>query len=90
MTKATEKTTTLTVEDKESVNTKDGHEYRVYTDKGVYVVKDTVIYFNFRAADRYASLKVGKTYTCKQAGFRFGLGSAFPNLIECNEVDTTG
>lgn len=81
--RASAKIVTITVEDKESVNTKDDHEYRVYTDNGVYVVADTLSFWNWRAADRYAELKEGKTYTCKSAGWRIGFFSAFPNLIDC-------
>lgn len=86
--KNSEKTTVVLIEDKESVTVSDGdggskNEYRIYTNKGVYVVSDTIVYWNFRAADRYAQLKVGKTYKCKQAYWRIGFFSMFPNLIEC-------
>lgn len=85
---ASAKTVVLTIEEKGSVVVSDGNnnsqnQYRVYTDKGVYVVEDTIVFFNFRAADRYAQLKIGKTYSCKQAGWRVGLFSWFPNLVEC-------
>jgi hypothetical protein len=88
---ASEKTVTLTVEDKDSVTVSNGdqgskNEYRVYTDRGVYKVVDSIFYLDFRAADRYAALKVGRTYACKQAGWRIGIVSAFPNLIECEET----
>lgn len=89
-----ERTVVVTIDDKESVTTSSGsgdtlsiqNEYRVYTDKGVYVVSDTFVFFNFRAADRYAALKIGKTYECKAAGWRVGIFSMFPNLIECEET----
>lgn len=92
--KQSERTEVITVEDKESVTKSSGsgeslsiqNEYRVYTDKGVFVVSDSFVYLNFRAADRYAGLKVGRTYSCKTAGWRFGLFSWFPNLIDCEEV----
>ena len=70
--KSTIKEVTFTVQSKESVTVPTGdtvkNQYRVYTDHGVYVVEDTWIFFNFRSADRYASLIPGHTYTCKQAG----------------------
>jgi hypothetical protein len=88
--KSTIKEVTFTVQSKESVTVPTGdtvkNQYRVYTDHGVYVVEDTWIFFNFRAADRYAKLLPGHKYTCKQAGWRFGFTSSFPNLIECDEV----
>jgi len=92
--RASAKDVTITVEDKGSVTQSSGSgdnlevhtQYRVYTDKGVYVVEDSWAFLNFRAADRYGALKVGKTYDCTQAGWRVGLMSWFPNLISCKEA----
>ena len=92
--RSSERTVVLVVEDKEGVVVSSGsgesrtteNQYRVYTDQGVFIVADSFVYLNFRAADRYASLKVGQRYTCKTAGWRVGLISWFPNLIKCKEV----
>lgn len=78
----------VTIKGKESVSKDDGHEYRVYTRDQVFVVKDSLVFWNWRAADRYNMLEVGKSYDCLTAGWRVGFFSAFPNLISCKEVVT--
>jgi len=72
---------------KESVSTgsDNKHEYRVYTDKGTYVVSDSLIYLRFNSADEYGKLIVGHTYDCKSYGFRIPLTSSFKNLLDCHE-----
>lgn len=72
---------------KESVTTNHGddHEYRVYTDKGTYVVSDSLVYLRFNSADQYGKLIVGHTYDCKSYGFRIPLTSSFKNLLDCHE-----
>lgn len=92
--KASERTVTFTVLDKESVTVSSGsgdslqvkNEYRVYTDQGTFKVTDTLIYGRFSSADAYGKLQRNKIYTCKVAGWRFGLFSWFPNLINCTEA----
>jgi len=96
--KSSEKTVTFKVIDKESVTVSSGsgdslevhNEYRVYTDHGTYKVTDTLIYGRFSSADAYGKLQRGHTYTCKTAGWRFGLFSWFPNLIKCSEAKAGG
>lgn len=91
--KASERMVTFTVTGKDSVTVSHGsgddltvdNEYRVYTDHGTFKVTDTLIYTRFNSADTYGQLKEGHTYTCKAAGWRFGLFSWFPNLIKCSE-----
>lgn len=88
VTKATEKNVTFTVEEKTVKVDNDGDgnvksRYLIFTDKGVYENTDSLIYFKFRSSDLYGKLKVGQTYTCKTAGFRFGLTSSYPNIINC-------
>ena len=77
---------TFTVKSKESVNTSNGHQYRVYTTNGVYKVEDSVINFTFRSADRYNNLNVGHTYRCKVQGYRSGVLSSFPNILTCTTL----
>ncbi len=81
--KQSAKYVTITVDGKESVSKDKGHEYRVYTEDAVYVVSDSLVFWNWRAADRYNKLKQGETYRCLTAGWRIGFFSAFPNLISC-------
>lgn len=79
---------TITVTGKESVNTHDGHEYRVYTDQGTYVMSDSLVYTRFRTADEYGRLIVGKTYRCTSFGMRVPLFSSFKNLMDCHSAGT--
>lgn len=76
----------ITIKDKESVNTQSGHEYRVYTDQGTFVMKDTLVKGRFDTADDYAALDEGQAYDCKAFGFRVPLFSSFKNLHECVAV----
>jgi hypothetical protein len=62
---------------------RDEGEYRIYTDNGTLVMKD--IYFNgtrFDTAEAYGRLKEGETYILTTKGWRFGLTSSFPNIVE--------
>lgn len=77
---------TCTVEDKESVSTKDSHEYRVYTDCGNFVVGDAMFAGHFSASDVYRELEEGKTYRIETIGFRVPFLSMFPNILKAEEV----
>lgn len=75
-------TVTLDVESKESVSTDSGHEYRVYTDKGTFVIKDSFVRPQFNSADIYGRLRPG-TYRCEQFGWRVPLLSMFKHIRKC-------
>lgn len=79
----------ITVNDKESVakGNNEGHEYRVYTNKGTFVMKDSIIKGRFATGDDYGKLQKGKTYDCKAFGFRVPLFSSFKNLHGCHESE---
>lgn len=79
-------TVTLKVTGKESVNTQDGHEYRIYAEDEVYVMKDNLVKGRFRTANDYARIKEGKTYSCTSNGWRIPVFSTFKNLRDCQEV----
>lgn len=84
---ATSPETACTVADKDrsSVTTEEGGlstVYRVYTDCGVFNVEDALLLGKWNAADTYAGIEVGKTYEFTTYGFRNGLFSMFPNIIE--------
>ena len=49
---------------------------------GTYKVADDVARLRFDSADVYGSLIPGQTYTFKTSGYRFGLFSMFPNILE--------
>ena len=74
---------TFKVTGKESVNTQDGHEYRVYSDDEVYVMGDSLIKGRFRTANDYARLQIGQTYTCTSWGWRIPITSSFKNIRDC-------
>lgn len=84
--KSSAKYVTVTVESKDAVTKDNSNQYRIYTDRGVYVIADTLVFWNWRSADRYQDLKPGTTYRCLSAGWRIGFFSAFPNLIDCEAV----
>lgn len=76
---------TLSIDDKESVSSGDGHEYRVYTDKGTFKVGDSLVHLRFNAADVYGKIQKGQTYQCKVYGWRIPLLSGFKNILECKK-----
>ena len=57
-----------------------GHEYRVYTDKGTFVMTDSFVAQRFSTADAYGRLQPNRTYDISYYGWRFGLTSSFPNI----------
>lgn len=80
------KTVTFTVSGKESVNTNDGHEYRIYTDRGTYVIGDSLIIGRFDSADVYGRMRENHTYDCQVIGWRIPFFSAFQNIKSCEDV----
>lgn len=74
------------IEDKESINKSDSHEYRVYTDCGNFVVEDEFWAGNFHASETYADLKKGKMYEIKTRGWRVPFFSMFPNIYSAKEL----
>lgn len=79
-------TRTCKVEDKESISKDSGHEYRVYTDCGNFVVQDEFWAGNFHASDTYREMKEGKTYLIKTRGWRVPFLSMFPNIYSVEKA----
>lgn len=78
-----ETTQTCTVNSKTAVGTKNGTDYRIYTDQcGTLQVVDDLFAGRFNSADEYARLREGETYTLTTLGWRNGLFSTFPNIVE--------
>lgn len=77
------------VSSKDRTQNQDGSsDARVYTENcGTFRVGDTWIKGEFNSADTYGSIEEGETYTFTTIGWRFGLLSQFPNIIEVEEVD---
>lgn len=77
------------IEDKESVNSGDSHEYRVYTDCGNFVVQDELWAGNFHASDTYREMKEGHAYDLRTRGWRIPFLSWFPNIYEATPTGET-
>lgn len=77
------------IEDKESINTGDGHEYRVYTDCGNFVVQDEFFAGNFHASDTYRELEEDHAYDLRTRGWRIEFLSWFPNVYEATPTGET-
>ncbi len=70
------------VTDKESVNSSNTHQYRLYTTCGTLVVEDQLARLNFSSADIYGNIVVGKTYNIVTSGYRIPFLSMFPSVVE--------
>lgn len=83
-----EQTVFVKVCSKEAVATgKGGHEYRVYTSNGTYVVKDHFIDgTRFNSADVYGRIQSGHDYALTVYGWRIGFLSMFQNVIGGHSV----
>lgn len=76
-----------TVTGKESVIVEGNNQYRVYTEEcGTFIVKDTLFALRFNSADTYSSLKDGESYRFSTQGFRLGITSSFPNILDHEPV----
>lgn len=70
-----------------TTNSSGTSDARIYTENcGVFQVADSWVKGKVNSADTYASIDEGKTYTFTTIGWRFGLTSSFPNIIEVEEV----
>jgi hypothetical protein len=73
---------TVTEKEDRALASLDERAPRVYTDCGVFVVSDEPFRLHFAAADVYNALQVGETYDMTTVGWRVGLFSWFPNIVE--------
>lgn len=86
------KTVTLHVTGKESVNTQDGHEYRIYTVEDTYKIADTLMHGRFNSANFYGKFPVPAPggepikLTCVVFGYRIPVLSSFKNVKSCQGV----
>lgn len=77
---------TVTVCGKEAVATKSGHDYRVYTNTGTFVVADSLFgTTRFDSADVYGRLEIKTTYDITYKGWRIPVISEFPNILELHK-----
>jgi len=80
------KSVTSKVEDKERiVKTSDGRTesyYLIFTDSGTFKLEDELLHGNFNSSDWYGKIKRDSTYTFTVIGFRIGLFSEYPNIVD--------
>lgn len=82
-----QQTQICTVAGKESVRTQEGHQYRVYTEEcGTLSVQDSLAVGRWDSADFYGTIKEGETYEMLIGGYRNGVLSMFPNILEAEKV----
>lgn len=80
----------ITVCAKERVATSDGGEYRIYAVEGTFTVEDSFLAgVRFDSADFYAKINTPATYDVRIKGYRIGLMSWFPNILEATEIDSS-
>ena len=78
--------TTINVTEKIGAHGDSGQYLIIASDDTVYTVEDNLFQWKFDASDRYAALKVGKTYHVKCSGFRNHFLSMYKNILEYQEV----
>lgn len=79
-------TQTCTVNGKDRTqNSESVSEMRVYTDCGTFVVEDNFI-SGFNSADLFGRLQPGTLYEIKSGGYRVGVMSMFPTILEVKEL----
>lgn len=63
-------------------------QMRIYTKEcGVFVNQDSWLRGKTTSADLYASINVGEKYDFHVVGWRLGLTSDFPNILDAKKVD---
>jgi hypothetical protein len=75
-----ERTISCHVTGKDRAGKDDG--MRIYTSCGVFQNTDSILRGKNTSADVYGRVQVGKTQTFRVVGWRFGLTSDFPNVLE--------
>lgn len=82
---------TCTVTDKDRTTTREGQsDMRIYTeDCGTLSVGDNLANGVFNSADTYSKIDPGSTYQFTTVGHRIGILSAFPTILEVEEVDVS-
>lgn len=78
---------TVTITGKDVKNTSENSTYLVFTDKGTYCVKDSILFFRWDSSDVYGSLREGETYDVEAVGWRVPILSMYPNIIESSDSE---
>lgn len=78
---------TITVKDKVVKNYEDDSLYLIFTDKGTYEVRDSVVNGRFDSSDMYGRLEKGHTYKVTVIGFRVPMLSWYKNILTAEEIE---
>lgn len=70
----------ITVQEKVVKNADKTSKYLVFTDKGVYEIKDLLFKGKFNSSDIYSSLQIGQTYKIESTGYRVGFFTMYKNI----------
>lgn len=80
-------THTSKVLDKERIYSKENSYYLIYTEDGSFKLEDELFYGNFRSSDWYGKIQEGETYTFTTIGFRIGVFSSYPNIVNIEGIE---
>lgn len=88
---ATKGSDVITITKEERIDKGRNHYYLVWgidenENDVVYKIDDVILLGRWNSSDIYGELKVGKTYSIKYDGIRFGLFSWYKNIYEIEEV----
>ena len=85
---STDTHTGCVIEDKDRTRDAEGNsDMRIYTENcGTFQVSDSFV-TDFKSADRFSKIKVGKTYDIQSYGFRVGILSMFPQIKDVTLVE---
>lgn len=75
------------VSDKTTKRYKDNDKYLIFTDKGEFEVTDSLIHTQFRSSEIYGRVKVGECYNLTVYGYRSGILSSYPTVVEAKLID---
>lgn len=78
---------TITITGKDVKNTSESSTYMVFTDKGTYCVKDSLLFWRWDSSDMYGSLHEGGTYEIEAVGWRVPILSMYPNILEASDTE---
>ena len=55
--------------------------YLIYTEAGTFKLEDDLVYGNFNSSDWYGQIRRDSIYTFHTVGYRIGLTSEYPNIV---------
>jgi hypothetical protein len=79
--------TVVTITHKERVETQKHSGYLIFTDQGTYSNTDALLHGKFNSSDIYGRIEIGKRYRLTSYGWRIGVTSSYPNIINATLVE---